>query len=838
MAESRILASKPRWPRYGSLAVAVVICLMLLTLAALLAQQRHSADLQEREVDASRDRHEVMTQVLTSLQDIETGQRGYLLSGEAVFLEPYERGRAALASSLKQLERARGDHAESAPTVARVTQFARAKAAFAAEAIKTYRAGEREAAIARVSAGRGKILMDEIRKDIAWLQEKEKAQLAQKERAFRQATARSRQVANAMLIMLALMLAGAGWVAARMLRERHRALDQLQDASRRSAAILSSAMDAILTVNPSGSIETANAAATRMFGYSADEMVRRDAGMLQDEPPPIGAIAATLAEMDLGEEGPGLIIPMMARRKDGSTFPAEIAIAEMPLQDGKHYVAIIRDMTERKRIEQMKTEFVSTVSHELRTPLTSIAGSLGLLAGGAAGEMSERAKRLIDIARTNAERLVRLINDVLDIEKIESGTMSFQTQPLLLGELLHRVIEANRGFAHGFKVDMQLEEAGQDIRVSGDADRLEQVFTNLLSNAIKFSPAGGIVRIAVQPGEVTHTVSFSDQGPGIPVDFQSRIFGKFAQADASDSRQKGGTGLGLSIVKEIVDRHGGSVGFETEPDRGTTFWVRLPALRDLPQTLPRRDENVLICADLPLVANQIAAPLRERGRQVAIAGSEAEVREAIAASRFDVVLVHMGMSEGAAIPVVRMIRDSAGHHATPILAIGADGRAGDLHADAAQVIDWMEKPLPIDRLLDAVETSLSQVSGSLPRILHVDDDPDVLDIVVAILEGRSEVTSVRSLGEARRAVAAARFDLVILDLALADGSGVELLPLLRTPSGLPLPVVIFSAQDSDPSVAASVDAFLTKSRTPLSRLVETVEVLSRGGAASSGSAPR
>jgi len=238
--------------------------------------------------------------------------------------------------------------------------------------------------------------------------------------------------------------------------------------------------------------------------------------------------------------------------------------------------------------------------------------------------------------------------------------------------------------------------------------------------------------------------------------------------------------------------------------------------------------------DVPLVANEIAGPLRERGRRVVIADTQAEVREAIAAARFDVVLVHMGLAHGAAIPVVRLIRNTPGYHETPILAIGAQASAGDLHADAAQVIDWMDKPLPADRLIDAVESRLSQVSGSLPHILHVDDDPDVLDIVVAILEGRAQVTSVSSLSEARKAVAAAQFDLVILDLSLADGLGVELLPSLRTPSGLPLPVVIFSAQDSDPTVAASVDAFLTKSRTPLSRLVETIGVLSRRSTAQKG----
>jgi hypothetical protein len=212
----------------------------------------------------------------------------------------------------------------------------------------------------------------------------------------------------------------------------------------------------------------------------------------------------------------------------------------------------------------------------MRTPLTSISGSLGLLKGGAAGELPERAMRLITIAHSNSERLVRLINDILDIEKIESGKMNFALQPVELGAALEQAIEANRGFADNLNVQLVLEPVAEPALTLADPDRLTQVITNLLSNAAKFSPPGEAVSIGLATQADRHRITVADRGPGIPDEFRSRIFSKFAQADASDTRAQGGTGLGLSIVREIVTRLGGSVGFEARDGGGTVFHVDLP----------------------------------------------------------------------------------------------------------------------------------------------------------------------------------------------------------------------------------------------------------------------
>jgi len=265
------------------------------------------------------------------------------------------------------------------------------------------------------------------------------------------------------------------------------------------------------------------------------------------------------------------------RRADGEVIPVDVSmqIIRRPGETGM-FLSVTRDATERKKIERMKNEFVSTVSHELRTPLTAILGSLGLIAGGVAGELSEQAKKLIEIARKNGERLVRLINDILDMDKIESGKMRFDFQPHRIRPLLEQAVEANRAYGDSLGVQFELRGEIPDRVVALDSDRFMQVMANLLSNAAKFSPSGGTVAITseVRPGGVR--INVTDQGPGIPEHFRDKVFGKFCQADASDSRQKGGTGLGLSIVKAIMEKHGGEVGFDTEIGRGTTFHVTFP----------------------------------------------------------------------------------------------------------------------------------------------------------------------------------------------------------------------------------------------------------------------
>lgn len=239
-------------------------------------------------------------------------------------------------------------------------------------------------------------------------------------------------------------------------------------------------------------------------------------------------------------------------------------------------VVVLHDITERKQIENMQREFVSTVSHELRTPLTSITASLGLICGGVMGEVPDELSELLVIAHQNSKRLTALINDLLDIDKLYAGKMRFELKLQPLRPLLEQAVRINQSYADSYSVNIELGQSPA-VLIKVDTLRLEQVLSNLLSNAAKFSPAGEVIFLWAEPSGDGHVrISVQDKGPGVAEAFRERIFSKFAQADASDTRQQGGTGLGLAISKELIERMEGTIGFDSTPDEGACFWFELP----------------------------------------------------------------------------------------------------------------------------------------------------------------------------------------------------------------------------------------------------------------------
>lgn len=234
------------------------------------------------------------------------------------------------------------------------------------------------------------------------------------------------------------------------------------------------------------------------------------------------------------------------------------------------------DITDQKQAELAKAEFVSTVSHELRTPLTSISGSLELITSGALGQLSMQMKAMLDIAHRNAVTLSRLINDLLDFEKITAGKLRLELQRQTLQPLLEQAVESTRSFGERLNVSFYLDVSTDPIAVNVDSHRLQQVLVNLLSNAAKFSPAGEQVEINVSKTATSVRIAVTDHGPGIPDEFRPRIFQRFSQADSSDTRKQGGSGLGLAITKELVEAMHGMIGFTSKTGEGACFFIELP----------------------------------------------------------------------------------------------------------------------------------------------------------------------------------------------------------------------------------------------------------------------
>ncbi|MFA9274364.1 MAG: two-component regulator propeller domain-containing protein [Candidatus Aquirickettsiella gammari] len=364
-----------------------------------------------------------------------------------------------------------------------------------------------------------------------------------------------------------------------LVAERLHELTAQQQLNRESAermqAILQNAADAILTTDHNWIIESCNRAGLQLFGWSVD----RINGL------PFSALCAdevrdNLMQIATGKDfaktGYGEM-ELQQLRADGSVFLAELSLSGFADAGQRKFILIVRDITEQRRVERMKTQFVSTVSHELRTPLTAIRGGLGLMVSGVTGTLPPAAEKLGQIALNNAERLGRLINDLLDMQKIEANMMDFNFQRLPLYVLVDDVLESNQAFAQRLGVSLVLESDIPALALRVDRDRFAQVMANLLSNACKYSPPAGQVKLRLTLREESILrIEVIDRGPGIPASFSERIFQKFSQADASDTRAKDGTGLGLTIAKEMVEKMDGKIGFYANPLGGTIFFVEFP----------------------------------------------------------------------------------------------------------------------------------------------------------------------------------------------------------------------------------------------------------------------
>ncbi|NQV99701.1 MAG: PAS domain S-box protein [Rhodospirillales bacterium] len=352
---------------------------------------------------------------------------------------------------------------------------------------------------------------------------------------------------------------------------------ELRESEKRIRALVDSAADGIVTFDQSNVIKSYNAAAKGIFGLLDTDVIGRNVSVLIDH----GSDQKFQNELKLVSEQyePGdtsHTFEIQGLKKDGSGVPLEVALSVSRYEGVTFFAAIMRDISERKKLDQLKNEFISTVSHELRTPLTSIAGSLGLIASGALGKLPKKANEMVEIAYRNSSRLDELINDILDIDKLESGMMVFNFQSLDISELVRNAVTNNQGYAARHGAKFVLADLMPGVIVRGDEKRLTQVVANLLSNAAKFSPDSTEVSITVTSHGGLARVSVSDLGATVPEEFRENIFEKFSQVDSSDRRQTGGSGLGLSIAKSIVEKHGGSINLNADAAGGNTFFFNLP----------------------------------------------------------------------------------------------------------------------------------------------------------------------------------------------------------------------------------------------------------------------
>jgi PAS domain S-box-containing protein len=609
---------------------------------------------------------------------------------------------------------------------------------------------------------------------------------------------------------------------------------------RQQEILLDSVADGICGVDRHGLVSFANPAAARLLGAAASSLTGKSVHELLH--------GSAASNQQCGEDcalrhstghqmtaaGEDTIF-----RAGGTSFPAEYALT--PILDRGRFsgsVLSFRDISQRYALDRLKDEFISTVSHELRTPLTSIRGALGLLSSGILGDMSDKAANLLRIALTNSDRLVRLINDILDLERVQSGREPLAFRSVQLAEIVRQAIDGMQPVAEAAGV--QLIHDTTQVEIAADPDRLLQVLTNLLSNAVKFSPPNSVISVMLRPGVTGVILSVIDQGRGIPADKLEAIFGRFQQVDASDSRQKGGSGLGLAICRTIVLQHSGRIWAERNPVHGSTFRVFLP-YRPVPGETPGEGSlsepgqgTVLLADANEATRPEIAAQLTRHGYHVV---QTATVEQTLAAAHKGVQAILLdtaldGINGWEILPLLRRLDPEAG---TPVVLLSVDNLQipADLPAHAQGRV---EKPLNEDALLGELARVLCG-PGEKARILIVEDDVDLARVIGDLfsrdtIRDTIQVQLAHSLQAALDACLDFKPQLLVLDIGLPDGDGFNLVDWLRRHENLArLPLVVYSGREFSPAERSQLTLgpthFLAKARVQPQQLEALVLTMLR-----------
>jgi len=482
---------------------------------------------------------------------------------------------------------------------------------------------------------------------------------------------------------------------------------EVQAYGRKLALFSERAPIAVLETDARGTILEMNPAAENLFGWAASEMLGRNVVTMLLGADSVARIEQWWREFVAAGKPETLVVDEVLRR-DGLALACEWTLTPLLDDEGKVSTIVLhgRDMTQQRASERVRSEFTSTLSHELRTPLTSILGSLQLLRAGVMGDVPKDQDELVEIAEKNSKRLLDLINEVLDIEKIESGRMSLTPEPVQLDELLREALTLNQGFADRFSVKLRLEGEVPRVTVRADRKRLMQVVTNLLSNAAKFSPPNGSVDVTVTRRESTVRVGVGDRGPGIPEAFRSRIFGRFAQAHSADSRIKGGSGLGLAISRRLVEMMQGTIGFEDREGGGTTFFFELPVL-----AAAERDAagpvRVLITEQDTVAAEYLAMVLEKAGYRVDHVPNAEDSKVLLGRWNYGCWLLTTRLPDaGDSLALLDELQPQLRDTRIVLLASLGTDRVAVPEPKRRRFVDWLVKNDSRERILDVVEEAI------------------------------------------------------------------------------------------------------------------------------------
>ncbi len=572
-----------------------------------------------------------------------------------------------------------------------------------------------------------------------------------------------------------------------------------QEESTKHQAILTSIADGVVVNNADGETIMVNPAAERILNTSAELLVGEDFRTLFSLFKAQDGQEVEVAMEELLDASTSKVIPAYKTvlEIDDRIINAHLSSVQVDGEDFLGVVTILRDVTKEVEADRAKSEFISTVSHELRTPMTAVKGYTDLIYTESVGSINKDQRRFLGIIKNNTDRLTALINDLLDISRVETGRLRFEPQAVQIGEVIADVVTALAGQAQSQGQTLAYEVDSDMPEVMGDRSRLNQVLTNLVSNAIRYTPEGGTIEIHAYPVEEAVRVDVRDTGIGIHPDDLGHIFERFYRADHPVVQDIGGTGLGLSIVRMFVEMHGGRVWVESEPDEGSTFTFILPMpTQEEEEQVPHlvaRMRTILVVDDERDVAQWIKFQLEENGYKVHVLGSGKPVLGWAMQHHPDIIILDRRLPDIDGTEVLRRLNDNPETEEIPVIVLTImpdDGTVWDLG-----IADYLIKPVGGEELLRSVEEELSW-HGS---VLIVDDHMDTVELLSITMRqiGFTPLVAVdgyEALTLARRH----RPDLVLLDLRLPGMNGYEVLThLKRDAMTHSIPIIAFSAHIAD-----------------------------------------
>ena len=571
--------------------------------------------------------------------------------------------------------------------------------------------------------------------------------------------------------------------------------------------ILASVADGIIGTDTTGRITFANPAAAAMLQAHPAELVGLSAYTILHHKPAQGNHSLAMMEEEHSRAWRAFLIRETVSgqdtfyRPDSSSFPVEYTMTPMAANGvATGSVLNFRDISQRNALDRMKDEFISTVSHELRTPLTSIRGALGLLSAGLLHELNEKTANLLRIAVSNSDRLVRLINDILDLERMQSGRAPLSFRQCSMEEIAQQAVDAMLPVAEAANVSLRLKT--EPCKVHADSDRLLQVMMNLLSNAIKFSPPFSEVTVKTMKSPEGALVAVVDEGRGVPQDKLELIFDRFQQVDASDSRQKGGTGLGLAICRTILEQHGGRIWAERNSDRGSSFFF---CLADMPSSIEEEKPQlsralpeegvVLLCDDDEQTRLALKTSLEQYGYEVVEAESGAEAVAYAEGVGVDAILLDLTLPGMSGWQTLRALKDNPNTAMIPVVVLSVFD-APDRDSLAARPDGWVTKPHLEHNLMRELARVVRK-EDERACVLLVEDDEDLARIVMATFEQAGvEIFHASTRVKAIEMCQSIKPGIMILDLSLPDGDGFGVVDWLRQTHDLHrMPLIVYSARD-------------------------------------------